>query len=913
LAQSYVALDIETTGLDLDVDRVTEVGAVRFDCSGQEIDTFQSLVNPGRPIPAFVEKLTGLSDDMVRSAPRLGDLAATLESFVGDATIVGQNIGFDLAHLRRAGLAFPGGAVDTAELSRILLPGRQPRGLIDLAGTLGVEATEHHRALTDAQTAARVFVALLQRARGMDTKLRLQLARLLALHDARMAEALAGEDWAELPEGERALPSVRKAPEYEALVKREPLVATPAGKAAAVIRAAAAVLQGYEERAEQLEMAEAVREAMSEGGHYLVEAGTGVGKSLAYLVPAALHALANGTRVVVSTNTINLQEQLLTKDIPAMRRMLVEAGVLGQGEELRVALLKGRGNYLCLRRWIASYSANLGDPDFARLAAAMLLWLPTTETGDRSELGLDGRDHVTWARFSAQETDCLQRPNAQVREGNCFLQRARKAAESAHIVVVNHALLLADIASGGSALPAFDHLVIDEAHNLEETATQQFGGTVTARLLTEALEGLHRPRGRDSREGGVVSLLRAFPEGPLTEAAERISEAVAAVHDKAKPFFAALSGFLPGGEEDRVAVDSGLRTQPAWSEPERLWNALDGAIEVAIGRTEAAAQLLGGTAPVEEPDAIAGEITTASRKLLDLRLELARLMNSTDPGTVVWLAKDRDRTATLHSAPLEVGTLLWEELLSRKRTVVATSATLSAAGSMEFAARRLGFEAPEIVRLGSPFDYERAVILGATEDIPEPGQQGYDEAIASSITELVRASEGRALVLFTSHASLKRTAERLREPLERDGIAVLAQGIDGPPRQLTENLIAQSRSVILGTSSFWEGVDIRGDALSLLVIARLPFAVPTDPVYRARSEQYDDPFRDYSLPSAILRFRQGFGRLIRDRWDRGAVVVLDRRIFEKRYGQQFVDALPRCRRIKAETPVIARHVREWLA
>ena len=912
MARIYVALDIETTGLDIESDRITEVGAVRFDDEGTEFEVFQSLVNPGRTIPAFVEQLTGVTNDAVRGAPRLEEIGATLSDFIGDTTIVGQNIGFDLAHLRRGGVVFRAPAVDTAELSRILLPLRQARGLIDLANALGIEAGEHHRALSDARTAAAVFVGLLRRAREMDQLLRMQLASLLALHDTALADAIAGDDRAGGPSSERSLPAVRPAPEYAQLSRREPLVPTPAGRVAAVLSAAEGVLDGYEERREQVEMGEAVRRAMSDGGHYLVEAGTGVGKSLAYLVPAALHALANGTRVVVSTNTINLQEQLLTKDIPALRAMLVEAGVIREGSELRVAQLKGRGNYLCLRRWIASYGANIGDPDFARLAAAMLLWLPETETGDRSELGLDGRDHVTWARFSAQDTDCLQRSNAQVREGNCFLQRARKAAESAHILIVNHALLLADLASGGSALPPFDHLVIDEAHNLEETATQQFGGVVSMRLLAEALDALHRPRARDNREGGVVSLLRTFPEGALTAAADGIAQAVAETYAKAKPLFDALAGFLPGGDEDKRLVDRSLRAQPAWSEPERLWTALDTALSNAVNRAEAAAKLIVDTAPVESPDAIAGEILSAARKLQEQRTLLDRLMSTTDPGTVVWLGRERDRSATLHSAPLEVGTLLWEELLSRKRTVVATSATLSAGGSMDFAARRLGFDQPETVRLGSPFDYRRAAILCATNDIPEPNQPGYDEAVARALVQLVRASDGHALVLFTSHGALRRTAESIREDLEREGIGVLAQGIDGPPRQLTENLKAQPRSVILGTSSFWEGVDIRGDALTLLVIARLPFGVPTDPVYRARSEQYDDPFQQFALPSAILRFRQGFGRLIRDRSDLGAVVVLDRRIFEKRYGQQFVDALPDCRRIKAESAVIADEVRAWL-
>ncbi|HEY4669278.1 MAG TPA: helicase C-terminal domain-containing protein, partial [Tepidiformaceae bacterium] len=242
----------------------------------------------------------------------------------------------------------------------------------------------------------------------------------------------------------------------------------------------------------------------------------------------------------------------------------------------------------------------------------------------------------------------------------------------------------------------------------------------------------------------------------------------------------------------------------------------------------------------------------------------------------------------------------------------ATSATLSAAGSMEYAERRLGLERPEKLRLGSPFDYRSSTLLAAFSDVPEPNAPGYSEALAAAIVELVKASDGRALALFTSHASLKRVASLVRQPLEDSGIVVLAQGIDGPPRQLTENLIQNPRTLVLGTSSFWEGVDVRGDALSLLIIARLPFAVPSDPIYRARSEQYDNPFNEYALPAAILRFRQGFGRLIRDREDRGVVAVLDRRVYEKQYGAQFIKGLPECTRIRGDTADVADHVRDWL-
>jgi predicted DnaQ family exonuclease/DinG family helicase len=910
---TFVALDVETTGLDPDRDRITEVGAVRFRANGEVLDTFQRLVHPGREIPYFIEQLTGVTNDAVRDAPSLAAIGAELRAFAGTAPIVGQNIAFDLGYLRREGVPFSSPAIDTAELSRYLLPDRQARGLTDLAVSLGVEAGVHHRALPDAQTAAAVFVALLRRADSLPAAERGQLARLVSLTDTTLAELIGGEEWSTAPSAERHLPVVRPAAEYAPLVRRDSRLPVHAGEVSRAFEAAAVVMERFEERQEQREMAEAVRSAMTDGGHWLVEAGTGVGKSMAYLIPAAIHALRNGERVVVSTNTINLQEQLLGKDIPTLRRILKEAGITADETDLRATLLKGRANYLCLRRWIASYGASMADPDFGRLAASMLLWLPQTETGDRAELNLDHDEWLTWQRFSAQETDCLARQNSFVREGNCFLQRARKAAESAHILIVNHALLLADIASGGSAIPAYDHLIVDEAHNLEDQATQQFGGSVSRRTLSDALDGLHRRGGRDQREGGVVALLKGFPEGAASIAGKALEDAVTRASGAHLPFFEVLASHVPrSGEDDRVLVTRAVRARETWTAVEQEWTKVDRGLRDAVSHANHAARVIVDTRLVEEPDVIAGEIESATRKVDEARSLLERLMSTTADDTIVWVGRERDGTGSINSAPLDVGPTLWEELFSSRRTVVATSATLSAGGSMDYAVRRLGFESPETLQLGSPYDYKRSTLLAAFTDIPEPNDRDYGAAVGRAVVQLTRASNGRALALFTSHSALRNAAGAVRSELEADGIVVLAQGVDGSPRQLTENLKANPRTLILGTSSFWEGVDIRGDALSMLIIARLPFAVPSDPVHKARSEQYDSPFGQYALPGAILKFRQGFGRLIRDREDVGVVAVLDRRVWEKSYGTQFVNSLPDCTKFRGETTMVAERAREWL-
>jgi DNA polymerase-3 subunit epsilon/ATP-dependent DNA helicase DinG len=912
MTPTFVALDLETTGLDPETDAITEIGAVRFRGDGEVVDTFQQLVNPGREIPLFVQQLTGVTNDAVATAPHITEIVPQLQAFAGEDAIVGHNIAFDLAYLRQAGFRQQGPVLDTGELSRVLMPDRQPRNLGELAKVLGAPPATLHRALADASTTAAVFAALLRRADALEPEERARLANFVAMRDEPLARVVGGETWGLDGSPVLSLPQVRKTTPPPPLARIEGARAVTEGEVDNAFEAASRVFDGFEHRAEQREMAAAVQEAFARGGHFMVEAGTGVGKSLAYLIPAALHALRHGERVVISTNTINLQGQLLGEDIPALRSILREAGAIRHDGELRVALLKGRGNYLCLNRFYASYTSKSDDPDFERLAASMLLWLPKTETGDRQELSVDHETWVTWQRFSAQDADCLQRQNRYVRDGDCFLLRARQAAESAHILIVNHALLLADLVAHGSAIPPFDHLIVDEAHNLEGVATQQLGMSATRRSIDDMLDGIYRTGGRDSREGGAACLLRGMA-APMPLRGKAIEQAVQHARSTVIPFCEALGVHVPArGEDDRALVTHGIRAQESWTAVELAWSSLDEALGAVSSAISSAAHAIAADA-VENAEAFATEIETVKRKLDETRSGLATLMDSASDDTIVWVGRDRDGLGTINAAPLEVGPRLFDDLWSELRTVVATSATLSADGDMRYSADRLGFEQPESLQLGSPFDYASSTLLTSFTDLPDPGSKEYTAAAADAIVQLTLASQGRAMALFTSHAAVRATADLVRPPLEAAGIVVMAQGVDGHPGQLRDALKLNPRTLVLGTSSLWEGVDIRGEALSLLIIAKLPFAVPTDPVHRARSERYDNPFMQYALPAAILRFRQGFGRLIRDKSDRGVVAVLDSRIWSKRYGSSFANALPGCTRFRGRVSDVAAEAAAWLA
>ncbi|HCU99735.1 MAG TPA: hypothetical protein DGL25_00915, partial [Dehalococcoidia bacterium] len=731
-SRTYVAIDLETTGLNPTNDRITEIGAVRFDEQGRELNVFDQLVDPGQVIPAFTEKLTGITNEAVQGAPVFKEIAKDLAAFVGKSTIVGQNVGFDLAFLAKANLQFEGPVLDTLRLARILFP-EGPGALSDLAAHLGIEMPVAHRALADARTTASVFLALRQRAEALPAVERALLARAVAADEPALARELGLDSFAANADLETpTLPEPWQPP--EALVRAETLMPIGTEEVTEALAGASKVVEQFEERPQQAKMAVAVAEAFSEEGQWLIEAGTGVGKSLAYLIPAALYALRNGTRVVISTNTIALQEQLLGKDVPALRKLLQEAGALSQPEELRVALLKGRANYLCMQRWMG-HTTNLADPDVARLAASLARWLPKTQSGDRAELRLDAIARSAWTRFSAADTDCLANQHTFVREGRCFLQRARKTAEGAHLVIVNHALLLADLASGGSAIPAFDHLIIDESHNLEAQATQQFGLHLGARQITEALEAIHRPPSSERREGGVLTMT-GLPETLGDLPTRALKGAIAEAAEKVARPFDALGGLTREPRDDRIRVTPSLRSNTIWEEVETGWAALDKALTHAIESCRTAATLVVG----EDAGSASEEIEAAAGRLEKIQIDLTGLVEDNDTNTIVWVSSTREGGGTLNSAPLEVGPILERELFANRATIIATSATLAAGESMAFTANQIGLPHAGTLALGSPFDYEQSTLLATPTNFPDPSDQGYDEATAEAVTKLVLAS-----------------------------------------------------------------------------------------------------------------------------------------------------------------------------
>lgn len=930
MPEQYAALDIEATGMTPGRDEIIDVAVVLFTRDG-EVERYSSLVRPRGRVSLDILSLTGISPDELQQAPSFGEVGQHLRRILTGRPIVGHSAGMDVEMLAACGLELTSPVFDTFELATLLLPDLPNYSLSRVAQALDLTPPARHRAAADAELTAAVFRAMLARIEAFD---RPTLERLTALGHAAgwpfadlFARANQRQVSGPLFQTQSEDVDTKGIHELAFLTNRErpePLRKTGSKQRVsdAVVNAALSaggplsrVLPGYEHRDAQERMAKSVADVLGHDGQLLVEAGTGTGKSVAYLVPAALHAVERGERVVVSTNTLALQDQLNRKDVPDLQAALVDED--GQ-PVFRSAVLKGRANYLCLRRWFMQQRQSTLDADDAQLRAKVMLWLGQTETGDRAELRLTPREESHFRHVSADGEACVAARCPFQQRNQCFLFRARRAAENAHVVIVNHALLLSDLSEGSRVLPDYEHLVIDEAHHLEDQATTQFGFSVSEPMIADHLDRVIRLDG-PNLAGALVtasSLIGRFARDKrdrehAAAAIERLHVAanrIGGVKQTAVDLFARIGEFLrvrePGrGRYDRtLRLTAAVRRDSSWVQIELAWEELDRRLREVeddltwyLDRVEGADPPDHDEALESEQEDLAIELSTTLRESVVLRARLQETVTAPSVDAVYWIELSQiAERISLHAAPLHVGQMLNEQLFEPVRSLVLTSATLSTDGSFEFLRERLGLDDADEIAVPSPFDYERSTLLYIADDIPEPNAPNYQRRIEETMRELGAAIGGRMLVLFTSYAALQATHRAIRDPLEDRGVIVLGQRIDGNPRQLIDRLRQTSNVVVLGTSTFWEGVDVVGPALSALVITKLPFSVPSDPVFAARSEQFEEPFLQYAVPQAVLRFKQGFGRLIRSSQDRGVCAVLDRRVISKRYGASFVESLPSC-------------------
>lgn len=661
-------------------------------------------------------------------------------------------------------------------------------------------------------------------------------------------------------------------------------------------------LPGCESRPGQLEMALAVAENLHEGGVLLAEAGTGTGKSLAYLVPAVLWAQANESKVAVSTFTRTLQGQLLSSDLPLMRRA---------GLDFDAAVLKGRSNYICRRK----LEAALADPE-DQLAALQKVkeFSRRAAEGSLQELGEDLPVEL-WERV---ESDADQTLRARCPHYDaCFYYNARRRAAQAHLLVLNHALLVADLelkrgTGGDGILPRYARVVVDEGHHLEDAATSVGGSLLTATALKRAVAPL-LPRKR--RAGALARVSERFgtDENRVGDLCVQLADELSQLVDEFEPLLQEVGhALLQDGPQRRVT--DALEQEPEWSE-----RALPRVRELRARLVKARNRigviqdrLDGITVPPEQAQPLL-DMKRASRRLAE-KVQVAQAFLAGDEARCRWAERSRRGAVELHDAPIEVGPLLRDLLWEGMEAVTVTSATLSVGGRFDHWRSRHGATETKDLVVASPFDYRRQALLVLPRDLPVPDHPDWEAAIGDALVAFVEASEGGTFVLCTSYRAVEVFGSRLQAAVG-DRLPVLLQGRAGRDR-----LLARFRdhegSVLVGTDSFWEGVSVSGRGLRQVLIPRLPFRVPTEPISQARYERLvasgQDPFRAWSLPHAVLKLRQGFGRLVRTKEDTGVVVIMDRRIHDRWYGRVFVRALPPARRVTGPGRVVVPAVRSFL-
>jgi ATP-dependent DNA helicase DinG len=893
----FVALDVETTGLDFAHDRIIEIGAVKF-TGGKPGAEYSSLVNPGVPLPAVITELTGITGDEVAAAPAFAAVAQKLLSFIGGLPICGHQVIFDLTfinkELERAGVktAEPFGrqSLDTVLLSKIILQSGTRFSLKSVTDSLDVSLTNAHRALADAKASGEVAVLLIPKLSELPLNVRQTMAA------AAPASFLKTLIFASLG-SERPRVSIRtrqagpQAPKLSVPDSPGPVDTGQIKKIFSKGGSLEKSLASFSPRASQRDMAVEVAEALNTRSILCAEAGTGTGKSLAYCIPASLWAVANKTRVVVASRTRNLQDQLMSRDLPLAAAIA--------GGSFRYSVLKGRANYLCLNRWEQLLRGEAGNLSIReRLAVLPLIpWVESTATGDIEEQNQFNPKwfQKVWSLISAESHS----GGRQACEGKrcrffkyCFLQLARQKALSSHILIINHALFFSEMGGDESFLGKIGSIIFDEAHHLESGGHRFLRVELDTNRVSLFLEQVNNLVQRIADVKGNNGL--AGRGGALKSQLKRARKHATAFLDSITAWAQAKIPEAAGTAEYQIPVThddfAASIEAPAFANTlETIKDELHQLRQDLPADPRSSITL----------DRLRDEVPACQERASQLAADLSYLVAAQTEDHAFWAEGNVIKGWTkLCGVPLDVAGLLSSLWAGLPGAVVFTSATLSVARSADYFFNSVGLEplkARTAVRFfPSPFTKDQC-LAGAVKNAPDPDSREFPSYVASALGDLHAAHKKNILVLFTANSMLMDVYKRLKADTRIPRENILAQNVSGGRHALLEQFRQSQQMILLGTDSFWEGIDAPGEACEVVVIPRLPFPVPVHPLVMALSKKMDrlhgESFMSYAVPEAVIRFRQGCGRLIRTSVDRGALIVLDNRIINKGYGRQFTRSL----------------------
>jgi len=942
-AFEFIAVDTETTGLDSTKEDLIEIGAVHFK-DGEQVGSFQTFIHINRPLPDAIKVLTHITDKNLVNAPSLKMALQDFIEFIGNTPLCFHNAGFDLGFLNeslgRCNFSpIKNKYYDTLDLSRIFLPHLKSHALGSVAEYFDIINQQAHRGQNDAQATGEIFHSITDFIINyIDLKLVKQVEEIASFafqQNAMLAylkKILSYFTKLYLQRQKQNAPTIPffTRPNYITNIEKgePPSTVIDENEILQLFEEGGSLAENfvkYEYREGQIDMVSWVTEAYQKGNILLIEAGTGVGKSLAYLIPSIYYSKFSKQRIIISTNTKNLQEQLFFKDIPTVQETT--------DLTFSAALLKGRSNYLCMRKWynvLSDINGYLTQYEM-KFMLNLIIWAAMTKTGDVEENhSFKPYQSGLWSKVASDSTSCHGRKCPY--NTDCFVMKIRKFAENANLVIINHALLLSDAANDFSVLGNYTNLVIDEAHNLPNAAAIHFGFSIT---MIDLLNITRKLLTKGEYQYGIINNLRiGITKSTLPEEKKKIYKSILdecedpidTIESKGKDFFQYLTQIvLTRGSYKKLRFQNLDVFKPAQVPLEDISSSLS---EINKKLTRLHTDLL-DVKPQSFPkyDQNMSDLEGSINQIVELIVCFEHVFNPDFENYAFWLETSENTfnpdfmpRSAIVVAPIEVNEPLFKYFWDRLETAILTSATLAIRQEFKFYKHLTGLEEVEQSRLmeyiaSSPFDYPKQMKVLIPDFLPNPKDPFFTPQALSLVEEILSAHKKGTLVLFTSYKDLDAAYTELSTSTMKSEMTLLAQGKSGSRTTILDIFRNDENSVLLGTKSFWEGVDVQGKSLEILVLFRLPFLVPTEPLVEACLDKLTaegkNSFLHYTLPISLLHFKQGFGRLIRNKTDKGVVVILDSRIFSKNYGRYFINVMPLHPNRVSSPLEITDHITNW--